>query len=425
MKFTNVNELINFIEHEKRISKKTDLRNMQKYCEIFNHPERTFPSIHITGTNGKGSVVAYLNEIFGNASLKVGCFTSPYITCFNERIRYQNENITDSELLSIGNLILEKYPEFLTQGLETPTFFEFITLICFIYFSKKDVDIVLLEVGMGGRLDATNVVTPLISVITGISTDHTEVLGRSEEAILTEKLGIVKNNIPLYANISQPNLQQMVLDYVKTTNSPIFLLNKNDLQVQKCDLTGSVFAYKAFKDLKITMLGYHQIENAILALEVASAYFRKKQDSRDYNVALYRGLAKTQWLGRLEIICKEPLIIVDGAHNVGGIERITEFISSLETYQPKRAIVAISDNKDKKHMIELLDQTFDELIFTEFHYMRSSSATNLFHLSTANNKLLFTSYDEIIQYIQNNPLPLTIFIGSLYFISDIRKIFNI
>lgn len=273
-KFESAKELINFIESQKRITPKTDLSKMDAICASFDHPERKFKSIHVTGTNGKGSVVAFLNRIFQDRSLNVGCFTSPYITCFNERIRFNDCFIEDDTLLSIGNRIMEKYPEWEKKRIGTPSL-EFITLLAFIYFSEiKNLDLAIIEVGIGGRLDSTNVINSTISVITNVSYDHTEILGGSLQAILKEKLGIVKDDSILIANLPDTDLKKIASDICDKHHSKIKFLEKEEIKILSCDLNGTIFCYKDYENVKISMIGYHQVENAILALIVATEYFK-------------------------------------------------------------------------------------------------------------------------------------------------------
>ncbi len=424
--FNNVEELIHFIETSKRITPKQDLSKMEYYLKDLGNPHYHLPVIHITGTNGKGSTVAFLNSIFRKHGLNVGCFTSPYITKFNERIRYNGEYISDEELLNIGNKIISFFPKWEKEQVELPSFFELVTLICFIYFNSiKNIDVVLLEVGIGGRLDSTNVVDPLISVITGVSYDHMNILGNSLKEILNEKLGIVKSGKPAFINIKDEELKEECIVKGQKLNSEIYFIDQYNLDITKCDLTGSTFLYNNEK-YDIKMLGYHQIENACLTLRVAEYYFKKIRSDFDYSkVLLSEGLKNTFWLGRLEVINQQPLIIVDGAHNEDGIIKVCKFINDLNIdFESIRGVVAISDNKDKEKMVEVLDNTFGEIIFTKFNYSRSSTSETLYSLSNNKNKLIMEKLDEIKDYLYDHPKQLNIFIGSLYFVSEVKKFFN-
>lgn len=421
MKFNNVFEFINWVESQKRFSKKEDLSKMNYLMHLFNHPEQKFKSIHITGTNGKGSTVAMLRAILRDKGLNVATFTSPYITVFNERIGYNNQNISDEDLLKYANQILAKYDLIVQDGYELPTFFEFITLLAFIYFADiPNLDIALIEVGMGGKLDCTNVITPVLSIITNVALDHMHILGNTQEEILIQKLGIVKPNIPLVYNLKDIKLINIVKDYAKNFNACTYNVNYDDLKIIKFNDDYSLFDYQEYLNIKLNLLGLHQIENACLVIE---AFKIIKEQFNLTNDNLYNGLQKTFWQGRLEILSKNPYILVDGGHNIDGISRVCEFVKSLN-YKYKRAVISISDDKEKEQMIKILDQTFDEIIFTKYTYSRSASLDELYQISNCQNKIKCSTVNESIDYVYNHHCPFTLFLGSLYLVSEVRNIIN-
>lgn len=418
--FTNINSFIEFVESRKRFSKKVSLENMEYFVSLFDHPENKFKSIHVTGTNGKGSTVSYLKNIYLKNGYNVATFTSPYVIKFNERITYNNEYISDEDLLKYGNMILSKYDYIENSGYELPGFFEFITLLAFLYFADLNIDIAIIEVGIGGRLDATNVITPIASVITSVGMDHTEQLGSTKELILNEKLGIVKKRIPLFTAVKEDALINQMREKCFSTLSDFIKVDYENLKIKKMDLDSSIFSYKGFNDLKIKLPGMHQIENSILAIEVIN-FLNKKSNLRVSCELLYEGLISTTWPGRLECVSKNPLIYIDGGHNIDCIKRVCEFVNNLN-FKYKRVVISISDDKDKKSMIDLLDHTFNELIFTKYTYKRSASSNELFELSNSSNKIIIKDIDEVIDYCFNNQCEFTLFIGSLYLISEIRPL---
>ena len=418
--FTNINSFIEFVESRKRFSKKVSLENMEYFVSLFDHPENKFKSIHVTGTNGKGSTVSYLKNIYLKNGYNVATFTSPYVIKFNERITYNNEYISDEDLLKYGNMILSKYDYIENSGYELPGFFEFITLLAFLYFADLNIDIAIIEVGIGGRLDATNVITPIASVITSVGMDHTEQLGSTKELILNEKLGIVKKRIPLFTAVKEDALINQMREKCFSTLSDFIKVDYENLKIKKMDLDSSIFSYKGFNDLKIKLPGMHQIENSILAIEVIN-FLNKKSNLRVSCELLYEGLISTTWPGRLECVSKNPLIYIDGGHNIDCIKRVCEFVNNLN-FKYKRVVISISDDKDKKSMIDLLDHTFNELIFTKYTYKRSASSSELFELSNSSNKIIIKDIDEVIDYCFNNQCEFTLFIGSLYLISEIRPL---
>ena len=305
LRFNNAQEFISWVEKQKRFTPKVTLDKMRYYCNLFNNPQTKFPSIHVTGTNGKGSVVSYLSTIYQTKGLNVGTFTSPYIKIFNERISFNNIPISDEKLLEIGNLILSKYDIIEKDNYELPTFFEFITLICFIYFASLDnLDLAIIEVGMGGRLDSTNVINPLAAIITNVTKEHEKVLGDTEEEILYQKLGIVKQNIPLITSITDEKLLNVIKKHVSEEHINLI----DEYSIIKQNIHYSIFKANNIK-YKITLLGEHQIKNALVAIKTIELINKLKIDKLYVDIkTLKKGLLKTKWLGRLEVIAKKPVV---------------------------------------------------------------------------------------------------------------------
>ena len=418
--FNDINSFIEFVETRKRFSKKVSLENMYYLVSLFDHPEEKFKSIHVTGTNGKGSTVSYLKNIYLKNGYNVATFTSPYVIKFNERISYNNEYISDEDLLKYGNLILSKYDLIEQTGHELPGFFEFITLLAFLYFADLKVDIAIIEVGIGGRLDATNVITPIASVITSVGFDHLEQLGNTKELILNEKLGIVKNEVPLFTAVKEEALINQMITKCKLFQSDFIKVDFKRLKIKNIGLDSSEFSYKDFENLVIKLPGVHQIENSVLAIEVVN-YLNKKSNLKVSCELLYEGLISTTWPGRLECVSNDPLIYIDGGHNIDCIKRVCEFVDTL-SFNNKRVVISISSDKDKKSMIELLDNSFNELVFTKYTYKRSATSNELYELSNSLNKKIIQDMNQVIDYCFNNKSEFTLFIGSLYLISEIRPL---
>ena len=417
--FTNVNELINFIENQKRVETKTNLDKMRGFCKVLGNPEKTFKSIHVTGTNGKGSVVTYLKSLFMEHGLNVATFTSPYIVKFNERICYNDIPISDEDLLSIGNFIISKYPDFESLNLGKPSFFEIVTLIGFLYFSKLQIDVAIIEVGIGGTLDSTNVIDSCASVITNINYDHMNILGNTLEEILENKLGILKENTNLIVGLKDEKLIELAKKKATKLQSNFYTPLLEAFEIKKCDILSSQFILNGFGEIEINLTGIHQIENAIVALRT---FLETKSifNINETNYQLIRNaFKKAQWPGRLEVVSFNPLVILDGGHNIDGVSRVCEFIKSLK-YNSKRCIFACSDNKEKEKMIKQIAPVFDQIIITSFTYKRHSSAQELFDYLEHPNKILIEDIDTIIKYVYDNPYELNLFLGSLYFVSEIR-----
>lgn len=415
--FVDAKSFIEWVQSQKRFSKKTNLDNMKYFCKLLCNPESSFKAIHVTGTNGKGSTVAMLTSVLMAKGYNVGTFTSPYIECFNERIAFNTKPIDDDDLLKIANRVIEIYPILEENNFPKPTFFEFITLCAFCYFkSLNNLDYAVIEVGMGGRLDSTNVITPIVSIITNVALDHMQILGNTKEAILIEKLGIVKDNIPVVCGLKEENLKMIATNVANIHNSQIVFPKYSEVKNVKCDLSDTCFTYQG-QDYQLSLLGFHQVENALLVIET----FNLLKDDLKLSIQdLHNGLKNTKWVGRLEKINDNPVIYIDGGHNIDGISRITEFVKSLNIPNV-RAVISISHDKELLPMIKMVDETFDEIIFTSYTYARSAKAEDLYNLSSSKNKKCIENLDVAVKYVLTNKKPITIFLGSLYLASEIRN----
>lgn len=415
--FVDAKSFIEWVQSQKRFSKKTNLDNMKYFCKLLCNPESSFKAIHVTGTNGKGSTVAMLTSVLMAKGYNVGTFTSPYIECFNERIAFNTKPIDDDDLLKMANRVIEIYPILEENNFPKPTFFEFITLCAFCYFkSLNNLDYAVIEVGMGGRLDSTNVITPIVSIITNVALDHMQILGNTKEAILIEKLGIVKDNIPVVCGLKEENLKMIATNVANIHNSQIVFPKYNEVKNVKCDLSDTCFTYQG-QDYQLSLLGFHQVENALLVIET----FNLLKDDLKLSIQdLHNGLKNTKWVGRLEKINDDPVIYIDGGHNIDGISRITEFVKSLNIPNV-RAVISISHDKELLPMIKMVDETFDEIIFTSYTYARSAKAEDLYNLSSSKNKKCIENLDVVVKYVLTNKKPITIFLGSLYLASEIRN----
>lgn len=419
--FKNAQDLIEWIESQKRLTPKVSLERFRKICALFGSPEKKQKYIHVGGTNGKGSTVAYLKNILREAGYNVGSYISPYVLSFNERISFNDCFISDEDLLSLGNEIIAKYPLLEAEELEKPSFFEFITLLAFLYFSRiENLDFVILEVGLGGLLDATNIVTPLVSVITSISYDHMSVLGNTLQEIALNKLGIVKPGVPL-VTFSEAEILPQITEVTDAKKSPLFLVAKQDICHIEASLEATIFDYKEYQKLKTPLLGFHQAENAALAVEVFKIL---QKDYRLTEEHLRNGLAKTIWPGRLQVLSKEPMILLDGAHNIGGVQSLIEFLKAIKKDRFLRIVFAVSHDKAKEAMIPLLESVADEMVFSRYSYKRSDDAQMLFMLSKHSHKRVELDFEKLYHEALTDKNVMTVFCGSLYFVCDILRIYQ-
>lgn len=414
--FTKTKDLLNYIEQKRGPITEPSLNNMKKLIKLFDI-SNDLKIIHVAGTNGKGSVIAYINTVLLNNKYNVGKFVSPYITSFNERICYNDEPISDSDLLFFGNLIIEKYPLIEKEGLRIPTFFEFITVLALMYFSSiEKIDFVILEVGLGGIYDPTNIVSPILTIITSISFDHMQYLGNSLFEIARNKLGILKKNVPLIT-LDNPNINDLVIKKAKDSSSEVIFVKQENIKKIKTNFLKTNFKYKN-KSYCLSMLGKHQVQNACIAIEAINKL--NKEGLIEVN-QVKKNLFKTKWAGRLEIICKRPIIIVDGAHNYDAIVKLVDFINSIKGNKKVRVIFAVSNDKEFEKMILELEKHFDEIVFTKINNNRSADPAILFKYSNHKNKILEINLDKIFNRIEKDSKYINIFCGSLYLIGEIKK----
>ena len=345
-----------------------DLRldRMRQTLALFNHPENQFPSLHIAGTNGKGSTAALLHNILQQAGYRTALYTSPHLESFTERIRIGHEEIAQTEVVSLADEILH-----CTVEANVPlTFFEFITVMAFIYFARNRVNVAVIEVGLGGRLDATNVVSPLVSVITTIAKDHEAYLGPDELSIAREKGGIIKPRIPVICGkVSEP-VTEVLQEIARLRESPAYFLGTSFSFLLKNE---RLFDYIGIKQnlsgLALALRGRHQLANASLALaalELVNEHFPVPQ------AALRYGLETVRWPGRLEVISERPLVILDGAHNPEGVRALADTLIELRQGRKIKLLFATMADKEWQLMLEMLAKLADEMIFTRVSMERSA-----------------------------------------------------
>jgi len=315
-----------------RFGIKLGLTNINTLLEKLGNPHKDLKVIHVAGTNGKGSVCAMIRAILIESGFKVGMYTSPHLLTFNERIQINNKNITNNEIIELIDKIFPIVKEIKKNGTEI-TFFEFVTAMAFQYFKEKNVDICVIEVGMGGRLDATNVVSPLLSIITNISLEHTQWLGNTIEKIAGEKAGIIKEKIPVITGCKGKALE-VIKKKCKEKNCKLIIANNQSFETN--------------------LLGEHQKSNANIVVATMKEF--KINDD-----AIKSGLNKVIWPGRLELVNN---ILFDVAHNVDGIKTLKKALKSFN-YKKLILVIGISEDKDIKKMLSVITPLADEIIVTK------------------------------------------------------------
>lgn len=418
--FKTKEESQNWIENIKRFGSRLDLSRIKRALELLGNPQHEFKSIHVAGTNGKGSTSSFIKNILVEAGYKVGLYTSPYVVEFNERIRINQTNITDEKLTYYTNILYDISERLLEEDEENIiTFFEVLTVISFLYFRDEGVDYAVIEVGLGGSLDATNIIVPEVSVITNVSYDHMKQLGNTLESIALNKLGIVKEGVPLVTTIEDIHLFPLIHEVTSKKHARVKIVNQS-LVTDKFVGEITQFKYRE-NEYVLNITGHHQIKNATLAIEVIRL-LRLNNNLDISEQQIKDGLFKTKWPGRFEIFNHQ--IVIDGAHNIGGIIALKQSVQTIFKDKKILCLFSVMNDKQHKQMIEELDNFCDELYFTEFEYQRRADAEELFFESSHYKKSFHHDFKEIFYKLRDNleKDDILLITGSLYFISEIRKL---
>lgn len=341
----NYNEALEYIHKINWCFCNPGLERIEHLCKALGNPQKRLKFIHVAGTNGKGSFCAMLSEILKSAGYKTGLFTSPYIKTFNERMAINGEMISNEELAS-----LTEYIKPVADAMEEkPTEFELITAIAFEFFARHNCDYVVLECGLGGRLDSTNIVdSSVLSVITGIALDHTSILGDTVEKIAYEKAGIIKSGVPCLWCGENEDAKRVISKRANELHSPIYAVDHSKTKVTSFDLSGTVFSYNEYEDIFIPLLGEYQPFNAANVLCAVDILRSMGLDISDCNVRA--GMKSVVWHARFEIISKSPLVIADGGHNPEGV---TSAVNSVKRYfkdKKLNVITGVMADKDTEYI---------------------------------------------------------------------------
>ncbi|MBC2113204.1 bifunctional folylpolyglutamate synthase/dihydrofolate synthase [Listeria innocua] len=422
MALKSYQEALDWIHGTLRLGIKPGLARMEYIMEKLNHPEKANKWVHIAGTNGKGSTLTFIRSSLEEAGYKTGTFTSPYIETFNERISVNGIPVSDQMIVDLANRIKPIAEELEKTVYGPPSEFEIITAMMFLCFAEYEpIDIGIIEVGLGGRLDSTNVLTPLISVITTIGMDHMEFLGNSIEQIAGEKAGIIKPGIPVISGVIQKEAQEVIINNAVRNNSNVAWLNKDFFIQNRVDeITFRTSHGDEIPDITIGLLGIHQLNNAAVAIKVLQ-YLNTFSSYEINQSAIKQGLKKAFWPGRMELLDVKPFIMLDGAHNPEGVKT---FANSIKTYPGhKKIIVSILKDKNYQEMIALLKTIPDtEILLTTFDYPRAMSDYEVTQIGTIEGISTNPNWKQALDDIKEIKNDTKFFVtGSLYFISEVRK----
>ncbi|QQT91260.1 bifunctional folylpolyglutamate synthase/dihydrofolate synthase [Peptoniphilus harei] len=396
--------------------------NIKVLLEIFDRPQDKLKSIHITGTNGKGSVASFITNALIENNYSVGKFTSPYITNIREEIEVNREIISEDDFAKIASQVREKVEELDEEEIFVSGF-EILTSIAYIYFAGKNLDFAVMEVGMGGRVDATNVMAKSIPVFCHIALDHANILGDTLEKIAREKGGIIKENSQVF---SYPQAEEARIELKKISkekSSGFSEFSFDEVEIISSNEFGNKFNFRDYKDVEISLIGDHQAFNAALALMVLDYL---KEDYKLDEEKIKEGLKKAENIGRTECLSRDPLIVVDGSHNLDSIEGIEK---SIKKFNYNKLILGFSllKDKDHKHILEKIEGLADKIVLTEIDNERFTDLDSLEkEFKEISSKEIFAIEDRKEAVEKTFELAgegdMILWCGSLYLIKDIRKI---
>lgn len=426
--------LYGLVDYEKRrIERYTPeefrLERVVEFLALLGDPHTAYPKLHVAGTKGKGSVSAMLAAIGVAAGLKTGLYTSPHLHTYRERMQINGEPISRAEMAA---LLTELHP--LIEAHPDLTIFEVTTALAFLYFARQNVDLAVIEVGLGGRLDATNVITPVVSIITSISLDHTYLLGDTLAAIAGEKAGIIKPGVPVIVAPQQPEAREVFEHIAAARNAPLTLVerawvcearehspHRQRLSLQRRDLPDALEG-----DYELPLIGVFQRENASVAVAAAAV-------ARDHGMAQFtaeavrQGLAQTVWPGRMEVLHREPLLIVDCAHNAYSAQML---VQSLEEWFPGKRWVLIfgaSGDKDLSGMLKALLPISEHVIVTRSYHPRAVTPYQLADLCAdlgQGAEIAINPQRALEQACDRKQTDLGILVtGSVFMVADIRAVY--
>jgi dihydrofolate synthase/folylpolyglutamate synthase len=434
--FQNGVEAVDWIVGLMPFGIKPGLKRMELLMEKLDHPERRLKFIHVAGTNGKGSTCAYLSRVIHQCGYDVGMFTSPYLERYTNRISFNGQDIDEEALVRLVNQLKPVVDEIAATELGSPTMFEVSTALAILYFARVAFpDYVVWETGLGGRLDSTNIVTPIVSVITNVGHDHMEILGDTLEQVAAEKAGIIKSGVPVITAVEQPELLAVLEQTAKNKLTTLYTLGRqfryeavsNEVDNQSFDFYGP---FRELKQVPVSMNGEHQLKNAavaIMTLEVLRQYYALMLEDED----MYKGLSETKWPGRLEMVSENPRILLDGAHNPEGAQTLAAALKDIYRYKKLHFMIGMLSTKNHTGYLRHILPLVDTLILTEPNFYKKGDAAKLAELAHGiieelgllvevliepNWKL---ALESLIRRTEQDDL--AVVSGTLYLISDVRS----
>lgn len=418
-------DIENYLNNFFKGTRKHSLNSITYFMNEYNNFYKKMKFIHVAGTNGKGSCVEIISNILIKNGYSVGKFISPHLIRYNERISINNTEISDKEMMSLIEELKPKINVYNSVSEENLSLFELETIMALLYFYRNNVDFVVLETGLGGLYDATNIVNPLVSVITSIGYDHVHILGSTLSEIANQKAGIIKENSNTVFFSQNSEVDKVIIDTCKRKNNRLHLLSKNDITNYNFDSNYQYFDFKDFKQVPIILKGTKQIQNAAICIECMNVlnnlgYKIKKE-------AIIDGLKSVVHKARIETLSKNPLIIYDGAHNESAIKNLQSVINTYYKNYKKIYVVSVLKRKDYNKMLQLLFQDKNaEFIFTSGNDInRYASSRELFDAALqykTTQEISMKTLDDAIKYIMKyGTNTINFIVGSFYVYGDVKK----
>jgi dihydrofolate synthase/folylpolyglutamate synthase len=402
----------------RRFGIKLGLDTIRKILAELGNPQDRFGCVHVAGTNGKGSIASGIASILKAAGYRTGLYTSPHLETFNERISINGKHISNARVVAAYEAVKNVH-----HGSREPTFFEFATAMALYDFDQEGVDWAVIETGMGGRLDATNIVRPAVSIISNLSLEHQDYLGNTLAQIAGEKGGIIKSGIPVVTGVRQPGALSVLKDIAAAKSASVFRLGK-DFRVRRN--SGNLFTFFGIQNrwphMKTSLMGRHQVDNAAISLAACELLNRGEVTISEEDCR--KGLSDLSWPGRLEVVCESPRIILDGAHNLVAARNLATFLAQETDQRPITMVIGILDDKPYKAMLSALIPVTQKVIFTQPKIDRGLSPETLYAEARQYGKEMIVLPDvhQAVQQAVNQASPQDVICiaGSLYVIGEAK-----
>ena len=405
-----------------KTTKNPTLKAMEYFMDELGHPEKKVKIIHIAGTNGKGSVTEMLTNILVKNGYKVGKYMSPHLLEYNERISVNQKNITDTEMEAIIEKLIDKIEKYNKISKEKVTLFELLTTMALYYFAEQKCDFAIIETGLGGLYDSTNIVNSMVSIITSIGYDHMQILGNTLEEIAFQKAGIIKKDANTVIMEQISSVQKVIANTCKQKNNNLKVIKKDEIRNKRYKKDIQLFDYKEEKDIKVNLKGEKQFENAAVCIETINII--RNYGYKINEDAIREGLSTVVHKARFETLQESPKIIYDGAHNE---EAISNFINTVNKYykeDKKNYIISILKTKDYKEVLKrLLKDEESNFILTsgndEERYVASEELYKVAREITKTDKIYKKSLEDAILYAKKQKSKVTFIVGSFYIYGDV------